>query len=73
MVREAFLQGPHCLPRLNRVRAVRHAVECKPLGPHRFSYFHLRFKRFGGGAELVTVGLRGPVEKFHLCVVAGGA
>eukprot|EP00957_Ditylum_brightwellii_P156174 11887511-Ditylum_brightwellii.AAC.1 len=73
MVREAFLQGPHCLPHLDRVRAVRHAIECKPLGPCGFCFLHLRLKRFGCGAELVTVGLGGPVEKLHLGLVAGGA
>eukprot|EP00957_Ditylum_brightwellii_P065708 4984161-Ditylum_brightwellii.AAC.1 len=73
MVQEAFLQGPHCLPHLDGVRAVRHAVKCKPLGPGGFRYLHLRLKRFACGAELVTIGLGGPVKELHLGLVVGGA
>eukprot|EP00957_Ditylum_brightwellii_P179037 13637812-Ditylum_brightwellii.AAC.1 len=73
MAREAFLQGPHRLPRLDRVHAVRHAIKGKPLGPCGFGNLYLRLKRFGCGAELVTVGLGGPVKKFHLGLVAGDA
>eukprot|EP00957_Ditylum_brightwellii_P106804 8148256-Ditylum_brightwellii.AAC.1 len=71
VMREAFFQGPHRFPRLDGVRAVRHAITGEPLGPGGFGDSYLRFERLCRNTEVVTVGIRRPVEGFHLGVIAG--
>eukprot|EP00957_Ditylum_brightwellii_P151670 11550069-Ditylum_brightwellii.AAC.1 len=71
VMREALFQGPHRFPRLDGVRAVRHAIIGELLGPGGFGDSYLRFERLCCNAEVMMICFRRPMVGFHLGVVAG--